>query len=706
MNRYLAQLQGQALGEEQARGNAIIENYDNRQDYLKAVGSFQQKQSQLKSAQSKARQKLAQTMGETQLQAVERMAPPIYKGAKEIGARTGATEYLKGQAERGADYLKNARDTFKDYINKQSPDFVRGLTEKLTGSDPRYNPQAEEKGDIEMGDMADREPVIEPDLHDMALKAVADKTISDVRNLTERGQAHFEKGAEAINEGRREPIDREGNIDPDMVRAHSSLFADAAAKYGFQEKLPGGGVMSDIGAKFRNMWKSKLSQEDPRYTPPEPEEEPVARAYREAGMEPVMAAGETQVAASARQRADITRPTPETQRPIYETPDEPVKGGVAWWERVEPPAEWQSGGVGLEAKATPAVSAAQVQSRMAAQQAAREAAVKPDIATLQSQAKSKITPQQRSMDELAPGHKVLAEVLGKKPQPRLAQTQESPLGVSGMPTRPQVAIEAEAAPPVASQQLSKASSAYVKPPEAGGKPPGSSIKEQAEAAAAGRDPRYNPVEEQSQLVPQKTEAPPQETARPSVKGTETPAEEASGAGKGALGGYGLEAGFGLAAIGELANPMAGAKEKMKEVGETAGLYAGAKIGAQALEASGAKAGLAEVMTGVEAVQDLTNKNLSGGQKAERVAGAVGTYAGAMGAEALVPGLGEIAMLGTGLGELIHGLHKEHKEKEAMEAQQKIQQQKLQQQAPSPAPLTTGIAFDNAPVLDSSNYHNQ
>ena len=152
--------------------------------------------------------------------------------------------------------------------------------------------------------------------------------------------------------------------------------------------------------------------------------------------------------------------------------------------------------------------------------------------------------------------------------------------------------------------------------------------------------------------------------------------------------------------------MAGAKEKMKEVGETAGLYAGAKIGEQALEASGAKAGLAEVMTGVEAVQDLTNKNLSGGQKAERVAGAVGTYAGAMGAEALVPGLGEVAMLGTGLGELIHGLHKEHKEKEAMVAQQKIQQQKLQQQAPSQAPLTTGIAFDNAPVLDSSNYHNQ
>ena len=345
MNRYLGQLQGQAMEEQEGRGNAVIENYDNRQDYLKAIGSFDQKKSQLKSAQSKARQKLAQTMGETQLQAVERMAPPIYKGAKEIGEKTGATEYLKGQAERGADYLQNVRDTFKDYINKQSPDFVRGLTEKLTGTDSRYNPQAEGKGDTEMGDMAQ----IEPDLHDMALKAVADNTISNVRNLTPQGQDYWEKGAEAINEGRREPIDREGNIDPDIVRAHSSLFSDAAAKYGFQEKLPGGGVMSDIGAKFRNMWKSKLSQEDPRYTPPQPEEEPVAKAYREAGIEPVMKAGETQVSASARQRAEITRPTPETQRPIYEAPDEPATATIPWWERVaEPEAKWQSGGVGLE----------------------------------------------------------------------------------------------------------------------------------------------------------------------------------------------------------------------------------------------------------------------------------------------------------------------------------------------------------------------
>ena len=172
-----------------------------------------------------------------------------------------------------------------------------------------------------------------------------------------------------------------------------------------------------------------------------------------------------------------------------------------------------------------------------------------------------------------------------------------------------------------------------------------------------------------------------------------------------LGGYGLEAGFGIAAIGEVANPMATAKQKMKEVGETAGIYGATKIGESVLKASGGGVGLPEVMTGVEAIQDLTDKNLSTGQKVGKVSEAVGTYAGAMAAESLVPGLGEVAMLGTGLAELFHGLHKEHKEKEALAQQQKQQNLKAPQ-APAPVVAGSGVAFDSAPVLDSSNYHNQ
>jgi len=248
-------------------------------------------------------------------------------------------------------------------------------------------------------------------------------------------------------------------------------------------------------------------------------------------------------------------------------------------------------------------------------------------------------------------------------------------------------------------------------PRLGGftQPGGSIIAQVTEQRQPQENQRAQPVpaqpvprEEQEEQVRQRetVEQRPAQAVEETVGSEATLAERA----KGALGGFGAETLAGTAIVGELADPNLKFKQKAKAVGETAGAYGATKLGGKILEASGSSLGIGEVLTGVEAVQDLTDKDISPSKRIEKASGAVGTGLGAMGLESLVPGLGEAAMVATGVGELIHGFRKERREM----TQEKQQQTQLDKQAPQQQPYQgphTTIAFDNAPVLDSSDYHN-
>jgi len=67
--------------------------------------------------------------------------------------------------------------------------------------------------------------------------------------------------------------------------------------------------------------------------------------------------------------------------------------------------------------------------------------------------------------------------------------------------------------------------------------------------------------------------------------------------------------------------------------------------------------------------------------------------GALAAESAIPGIGEIAMVGTLFYQLFHSIHKAHKEEEDIQ----------KPTAPGPVKLPT-VDFDSAPVIDSSGFH--
>ena len=220
--------------------------------------------------------------------------------------------------------------------------------------------------------------------------------------------------------------------------------------------------------------------------------------------------------------------------------------------------------------------------------------------------------------------------------------------------------------------------------------PGGSVLAQVEQRATTPAVRAEPVPREEE----------EQEERPAIEEGATLGERA----KGALGGISAEALAGTAIVGELADPNLKFKQKAKAVGETAGAYGATKLGGKILEASGSSVGIGEVLTGVEAIQDLTDKDISPSKRVEKASGAVGVGLGAMGLESLVPGLGEAAMVATGVGELVRGFRKERKEMDT----EKQEQQQLDKQAPQQQPYQgphTTIAFDNAPVIDSSDFHN-
>ena len=79
--------------------------------------------------------------------------------------------------------------------------------------------------------------------------------------------------------------------------------------------------------------------------------------------------------------------------------------------------------------------------------------------------------------------------------------------------------------------------------------------------------------------------------------------------------------------------------------------------------------------------------------AEEEAAATTEEAGTLAAESAVPGIGEVAMVGTLFYQLFHSIHKANKEESAIKAPT----------APGPVQLPS-VDFDSAPVIDSSNFH--
>ena len=67
--------------------------------------------------------------------------------------------------------------------------------------------------------------------------------------------------------------------------------------------------------------------------------------------------------------------------------------------------------------------------------------------------------------------------------------------------------------------------------------------------------------------------------------------------------------------------------------------------------------------------------------------------GALAAESAIPGIGEIAMVGTLFYQLFHSIHKANKEEKSVQAPT----------APG-APKLPTVDFDSAPVIDSSGFH--
>ena len=79
--------------------------------------------------------------------------------------------------------------------------------------------------------------------------------------------------------------------------------------------------------------------------------------------------------------------------------------------------------------------------------------------------------------------------------------------------------------------------------------------------------------------------------------------------------------------------------------------------------------------------------------AEEAEAATTEEAGTLAAESAVPGIGEVAMVGTLFYQLFHSIHKAKKEESAIQAPT----------APGPVQIPT-VDFDSAPVIDSSNFH--
>ena len=123
----------------------------------------------------------------------------------------------------------------------------------------------------------------------------------------------------------------------------------------------------------------------------------------------------------------------------------------------------------------------------------------------------------------------------------------------------------------------------------------------------------------------------------------------------------------------------------------AGIQGGKNLGKN-LAFAGGQTALDEIAPGAGSLlsmgQTLGDKALSGGAKARSIATGAGTLAGVEGAEALLPGAGEILMGLTAVGGLIADLVEKGQEKAP---------------APPQMPQTQQLSFDDARPLDSSQY---
>ena len=110
------------------------------------------------------------------------------------------------------------------------------------------------------------------------------------------------------------------------------------------------------------------------------------------------------------------------------------------------------------------------------------------------------------------------------------------------------------------------------------------------------------------------------------------------------------------------------------------------------EESGSRLGGAALI-GASALGTLGDSSKSSGEKVGDIAKQGAMFGAIEGAEALVPGLGDVALAGTAIYELSHI---SHEEKELRHQQQQIAQ--------APPPTGTGGSSGSAPVIDSSAYH--
>ena len=713
MSSILQQLQGQAQQGIERGMNPIADfDYNSKQEELHRLFSKQNE------ALAVAKAKLTKKIGETQLQAIEQASPAIYRGGKYLARQSGISDRIDAAQRSYGDFASQTRGRVGDWVNNLSNEGVTNFMKNRAGVSRDIEMQPMGSDEIQMseiGEISDtNSPAVEGHLDTAVLNSMRDR----IQRLPDAGQEFFNRVSTKFNLSK--GIDNEGSPykqpgldaqpDPDLLQAHAGILAEANQRFGYRPGLTGGGGRLPLGNEYtESPFKpgesladakirlgrgggSALSQKTnlKQYQPGGEEgimppsllgtaqakewlnQEPLTRKWGGSPITPAVpeALADARLAQAKQyplQRIRSDKPLVATEAPP-EVQKYTTGTGTTTTTRLEPnirqrgaysQADIEGKPVGTAPRQAPGMGGQAPGLAEEAAQRVRGRAAEPVQATAINDPVARAAPSYGSVGNPLRGADAPA------PPPR---------GFRGNYTAPVETTTATARPA---------------PAPAAAEP----IATQTQA------PRPAPAAAAAEPISTQTETPNREQ--------ETQTEGTAREGESSGSGYGLEAGFGLAAIGELANPLATPKDKMKEVAATGALYGASKVGESALKSAGLSAGLPEIMTGVEVGQDLLNKNMSDTQKVKSVGTAVGEYGGAMAAEALVPGLGEVAMLGTAVGGLIHGLHKEHEEEDEQKqqatdlaAKQNAQQAQLSSQAPQ-----NRVAFDAAPVIDSSSYHN-
>ena len=752
MSNILQQLQSQGQGFAMERGNEVIAQGEEHKKYLQQLQNYNVR----KSAQDLARSQISKQFGNTALQTAEQIAPVVYKAGKAVAKRTGIDDYLSQKQQNAKEWTTSTRGQISDYLDSKTPDFIKQFTQK----------RAEPKQEQDDAEPSVEEPSVAQPKADTE-KFINDATYASIRSrvsaLTPQGQDVFEKGMNEIGKGQPHPIDFDtGEIDPEKLARTADLYVDTFNQFGGRGLVGGGRGFSSFMREKLGLDPLPQKQDaiDSRYTPPQ---ENVEKFYAEQDVRPTLRPGETgnqylgRISSAGSLRNVYN--TASNQSGYLNELENPIDPPQQPNTRGELDEDKRPGGVverGYQSLAIPTEEAHLAEVKRINDEASIRAnpygtVPQEALSSMRGGAKPAQAPVDTSPD-IAPGYKVLGDALGLRGQLQqargglrsvedankryadapwkrtidetVAQGQignpyrRGDLLPSGRPVPPPPSARPDIPPPPKEQQQQQpaeepkpAEEQKVEPRDNTRGVSGMGTKEPAiaqqpsqpvrdysqERGGGANDPRESDLQ-QSGGRGGVLESNKQQQQIDSNKG----AGDGGEGGGGMLGRYGLETLTGIGVAGELANPLSSAKQKATQVGETVGAYAGMKAGGYALESAGMKAGMGEVMTGVEVAQDLFNKNMNTGQKAVGVAKAVGTYGGAMAAEALVPGLGEVAMLATGLGELFHGLHKEHEQEQAQKAQEQARPLGVQPQQQAPHQT---VAFDSAPVIDSSNYHN-